>query len=155
MPRRTYSSTAISTCASSSCVSSRSSSATRKKARILAINTVTQVNIALLSLRGGRPQHADHHPGDAIPVLGFELELPAACCGDRVELRLAVVVGRAPRRGDPLLLHEPHEAEIDRALIDPQRLLRDLLDAAGNAVAMQRAHGVERLQHHEIERALQ
>jgi hypothetical protein len=43
----------------------------------------------------------------AMPVLGLEPELPTARGGDRVELRLAVVIGR------------------------------DRLDAAGNAVAIQ------------------
>jgi hypothetical protein len=40
-------------------------------------------------------------------------------------------------------------------LIELQHVLADLLDAAGDAVAVQRPHRHQRLQHHQIERALQ
>ena len=52
-------------------------------------------------------------------------------------------------------LHQPDQTEIDRALVHLQRVLAHLLDPARDAVPMHRPHGIERLQHHQIERALQ
>jgi hypothetical protein len=40
-------------------------------------------------------------------------------------------------------------------LIDDERLLADLLDPAGDAVAVERSHLLQRLEDHQVERALQ
>src|SRR6516225_7766590 len=72
-----------------------------------------------------------------------------------VEFRAALVVALAPMRGDPPPLLEAYERRIDRALIEVQQVVRHLLDPPGDAVPVRRAEGVERLQHHDIERPLQ
>ena len=103
-----------------------------------------------------QPQHPHHHARKSVPssaACGGQL-LPAGP-RDRVELRLAVVVRRAPARRDPAALLQAEQRGVDRALIELQDVLADLLDAPGDAVAVQRPHRVERLQHHQIERALQ
>ena len=102
-----------------------------------------------------RLQHAADDAGDAFPVLGLGFELRSSGFGNRVELCLAVVLGCPPLGGDPALLQEPHEAQINRPLIDDDRLLADLLDPTSDAVAVQRTHLLQRLEDHEIERALE
>jgi hypothetical protein len=52
-------------------------------------------------------------------------------------------------------IQEPHEAQINRSLINDDRLLSDLLNPTSDAVAVQRTHLLQRLEDHEIERALQ
>src|SRR5579872_1193730 len=99
-------------------------------------------------------QQTSDDAGDALPMFGFSGELFAAGLGNGVEPRLAVVLGYAPLRGNPALIYESHEAQIDSALIDLERILPDLLNAASNAVAVLRSHGVQGFQHHEIESAL-
>ena len=78
---------------------------------------------------------------------------PAA--GDGVVLRLAVVVGGAPLGGDPTALLEADERGVDGALVEEDFVAADLFDAAGDAVAVERAHGGEGLQDHEVEGALE
>jgi hypothetical protein len=86
-----------------------------------------------MALSLAQEQRAADHPGDPLPVLGFAPQLPSARGGDRIELRAAVVLGLSPFGADPALLYQPREAEIDRALVDAQRLLADLLDAQRQA----------------------
>jgi hypothetical protein len=50
---------------------------------------------------------------------------------------------------------EPHQGGVDSAFVQFQNVAARLLDAPGDAVAVLRSHGVERLQHHQIQRALQ
>ena len=87
--------------------------------------------------------------------VGLLRQLAAAGLRDGVELGFAVVLGGAPARRDPALMLKPHERRVDGALVQLQGVVADLLDAAGDAVSVQRPHAVERLQHHQIERALQ
>jgi hypothetical protein len=49
---------------------------------------------------------------------------------------------------------EPEEHGIERPLIHRQQVTADLLDAAGNPVAVQRAQDLERLEHHQRQRSL-
>ena len=100
------------------------------------------------------PQEARHHAGDALPVLRRRRQLPAAGPRDRVELRPSVVLGAAPRRRNPAAMLEAQERGVDGSLVQLQRVVADLLDAARDAVAVQGAHALERLQDHQIERAL-
>src|SRR5580698_9326339 len=88
-------------------------------------------------------QNFSDHAGDAFPVFGFGGELFLAALGDRVKLRFAIIFGDAPGSGDPLFLDETNQAEVDGALIDGEGFGADLLDAAGDAVAVHGAHGVE------------
>jgi hypothetical protein len=92
--------------------------------------------------------------GYPLPVLGFRDELFLAGLGDGVEPGLAIVLRYAPLRLDPFLLHQANQAEINGALVYLQRLFAHLLDAAGNAVAMQGSHGFKGPEDHQIERAL-
>ena len=100
-------------------------------------------------------KNAADHGGDAPPVLGFGVKLFAAGFGDGVEAGFAIVFGSAPLGGDPSLVEEANERGVDRALIDLERFFADLLDAAGDAVAVERAHGGESFEDHEVERALE
>src|SRR5262249_25379799 len=56
---------------------------------------------------------------------------------------------------DPALLLEPEERGIQRALVEVEDLARDLVQPLGDAVAVHAAEGIERLEHHEVEGALQ
>src|SRR5262249_9102827 len=65
------------------------------------------------------------------------------------------VVGYAPVARHEAALLEPHQRRIERAHVELQRAAGDLLDPLGNRVAVQRAERRQRLQHHEVERALE
>ncbi len=82
-------------------------------------------------------------------------ELAAARLGDGVELGLAIVARGAPFGLDPAALFETNEGGVDGALIEKNFVSADLLNAACDAVAVERAHGGEGLQDHEVESALQ
>jgi hypothetical protein len=56
--------------------------------------------------------------GEALPRVGLDGELLPAGAGELVELRLAVVVGRAPVRLDPTAALEAVERRVERALRD-------------------------------------
>ncbi len=73
----------------------------------------------------------------------------------RVELRLAVALGLAPRALDPALLFEPHQRGIERALIERQRMIRHLREPRRQPVGMLRSHRGQRAQDDEIEGALE
>jgi hypothetical protein len=49
---------------------------------------------------------------------------------------------------------EPHQGCVDRTFVELQDGIAHLLDAAGDTVAVLGTQGVERLQHHQVERAL-
>jgi hypothetical protein len=52
-------------------------------------------------------------------------------------------------------LLEADERGVDGALVEEDFVAADLLDAAGDAVAVETAHGVEGLEDHEVEGALE
>src|SRR5579863_6671459 len=55
----------------------------------------------------------------------------------------------------PFMLFNPYESRIDRALVEIQCFLRDLLEPAGDAVGMMRPHGDKGAEDQEVESALQ
>src|ERR1700733_1324512 len=93
-------------------------------------------------------QDAANYSGDPLPVFGFGIELLTARLGDGIKLGFSIVFGGAPGAGDPALVHQADQRGVNCALIDLQRFLADLFDAAGNSVTMLWAHGVESFQDH-------
>jgi hypothetical protein len=81
-------------------------------------------------------------------------QLPAAGGGDGVEARAAVVVAGAPVASDPAFLFEAEECGVDGALVERERARRRLLDAPGDAIAVQRAHRREGLEDHQVQGAV-
>jgi hypothetical protein len=53
------------------------------------------------------------------------------------------------------VLLQLQQGRVKRALIDAQLFVADLLDPARNLVSVERTHGIERLEDHQIERAMQ
>ena len=88
-------------------------------------------------------------------LLGLLVERPRAGLGDAVVLRLAIALGALPRALDPALLLEAHERRIQRALIEHERVVGDLLEARREPVGVLRPHRGERPQDDQIERAVQ
>src|SRR5262245_13056243 len=83
-----------------------------------------------------RQLHRDHEP---IPALRLLLQPATAGCGEAVVLGSAVVVRSAPFGLEQTLVLEPIQRGVERALLDRQRLVRDLLNAQQHAVAVQLA----------------
>ena len=100
-------------------------------------------------------QEPAHHAGNALPIACLRGQLLPAGAGDGVVLRFPVVVGGAPAGGDPAALLEAEERCVDRPLVELEDVLADLLDPPRDPVAVQRAHRIEGLQHHEVEGALE
>ena len=84
----------------------------------------------------------------------FRGELATAGGGDGVEAGAPVVVADTPGALDPGLLLEPEQRRIDGALVQRQAAVGDLLNPPGDAVAVERAHRRECLEHHQVERAV-
>ena len=90
-----------------------------------------------------------------MPVLSFGLEGSSAGLGEAVEAGAAIVVGRAPLGFDGAFLFEFQKHRIKSALVDGQEISTDLLDAAGESVAVEGAEDVESFEDHEGESALE
>ena len=81
-------------------------------------------------------QHAADHTGNPLPVLGFHRELLLAAPGDRIELRLAVVLRRSPLGGNPSPSLHAQQRGVDRTLIELENVAAHLLDAPRNSEPM-------------------
>src|SRR5919198_1661833 len=126
----------MSRCAATSRCISPSSCRREDSARTRERNTRSLVHIALPRVREAEQPPDD--AGDPMPVLGFGGQLLPAGFGDRVELRLAVVVGRAPARGDPAPLLQAKQRCVNGPLVELQHVVAYLLDAPRDAIPMQR-----------------
>src|SRR4051812_11484260 len=93
--------------------------------------------------------------GEAAPPFNLALQLAFAAPGDGVELRFAVALRPPPGSLDPALLLEADERGIQRALIEGERMVRDLRQARGQRIRMQRPHGRQGAQDDEVEGALE
>src|SRR5262245_11762702 len=107
------------------------------------------------SMSALRGEQATHHYGKTLPLVVLDFQLLRACFRDRVELRAAVVLGYAFFRLDPAAVLEAHERDVDRALVQNDLIAADLLDTAGDAVSVERAHGEQRAEDHEVQCALE
>src|SRR5262245_22751777 len=85
-----------------------------------------------------QPQQPAHHAGDSFPVLRLVGGLLPAGAGNGVVLCLSVGVGLAPGRRNPTALLEAEQRGIDRALIELEHVLADLLDAPRDPVTVKR-----------------
>jgi len=100
-------------------------------------------------------EEAGDDGGGLLPVLSFGLEGFAAGLGEVVEAGAAIVLGGAPLGFDGAFLFEFEEDWVESALIDGEEIAADLLDAAGEAVAVERAEDVESFEDHEGEGSLE
>src|SRR5688572_31779252 len=89
-----------------------------------------------------------------MPFAGFSGELLAPRGGERIELRATIVLGLAPLCSNEPLLLELEERRVQRAVVEAETVLARLLDAARDAVAVQRTKHVEGLENHQGEGAL-
>src|SRR5258705_9912378 len=71
-------------------------------------------------LQGGR-----HRGRQPVPTVHFLAEAPLSGGGERVELRAAVVVRRAPLGVEEPLVFEPVERRIEGSLFDQERAAGD------------------------------
>src|SRR5262245_36555506 len=96
--------------------------------------------------------HAADGVGHALPFPRFNRELTAARRGEAVIPGAAAELRDPPLGLDPALVLEAMEGRIQRALIDLQDVLGNLLDALGDGPAVQ---GIllQRAQNQQIERA--
>src|SRR4029077_20566869 len=90
-------------------------------------------------------EYAAHHTGQSLPASGVFRKLLAASFGERIKLGFAVVPRRAPLRGNPGALLQPDQRRVNGSLIQQHSVAADLLDAPGDAVAVQRPQSCERL----------
>src|SRR5215204_2194419 len=159
-PRRCESSAASSMCSRNSSrrsasfrprsePTSRCSHSRRLRIRVLLL-------FAIAPLRSGvAAQQRLHDRSHAIPGLLLSGQLAPASRRQRVEPRLAIGVSGAPvPLHEPALL-EPHQTGIQRAHVETQRSARHLLEPRCDRVPVLRAHRVQGLQYHQVERTLQ
>src|SRR6185437_8832537 len=81
-------------------------------------------------------------------------QMPASARGQLIEPCLAAGVADAPFGPDPFLLLQPVQRRIQRTLLHPQHLLRDLPQPLCDAVAVARPQRKD-LEDQEVERAWQ
>ena len=70
--------------------------------------------------------------GEALPLGDFGVELFASGPGQRIEAGAPVVLGCAPFGRNPALVLEAVQRRVERALLDAQQIIRNLLDALGD-----------------------
>src|SRR5262245_3912770 len=116
------------------------------------LGKIARSSTRLLSLLSEDPLHDRREP---LPRLRALFKMFQTSWRERVIPRLPVVVGRTPRRLDQAPLLETNQGCIDRALVQKNLIPADLLDPPGDAVAVLRPHCGERLENHQVERALQ
>src|SRR5262245_13001019 len=92
---------------------------------------------------------------ELIPRGLLHRELTPTGGGDAVEASAAAGLGDAPFPTHEATLLEPHEGGVERPHVELKGAARGLLESRGNRVPMERAERGDRLQHHQIERALQ
>ena len=93
--------------------------------------------------------------GHSLPLRRFVAQLALAGLREPVELRLTVVLDAAPPLGvDPPGPFEPMQRRVERALVHPQHVLGDLLDALRDGPPVHRACQ-QGAQDQQVERALQ
>src|SRR5207302_1361147 len=83
-------------------------------------------------------ERAPDREGDALPAFRLGLQLPAPGARQLVVLRAPLVLGVAPLGGEPTLFFQAIERGKQRAGLDDERAVRDLLDAAGDPEAVLR-----------------
>ena len=83
--------------------------------------------------------HAADGRGHALPLAGFDRQLPAPGWREPVVLRPPAQLRDGPLGVDPALVLEAMERRVERALVDLQDVLGDLLDALRDRPAVQRA----------------
>src|ERR1039458_5233697 len=152
MPARIWSSVSMARCEFNSSSRSESSSEARNQARKRATIRLSRASMELPPRT--ELQQSSNHARDSLPILRFGDKLFAAGFRDGIELGFPVVLRCAPLSSNPALLNKPDQAEINGPLIHEQRFLADLLDPAGDAIAVQRPHRVQGLQNHQIQGAL-
>ena len=84
--------------------------------------------------------------------LGLDRQLPAAGCGESVVLGPSAELRDGPLGFDPALVLEAMERRVERALVDLQDVLGDLLDAVRDRPAVHRV-GLQRPQNEQVEGA--
>src|SRR5208283_376598 len=101
-----------------------------------------------------RGQEAREDGGGLLPVVRFLFHLFAAGARQAVVLGAAIVFRRAPLGSDVALLFELQQRGVERAVVNEQAVAAGLLDAAGDAVAVERAEKLDGFQDHEGQGAL-
>src|SRR4029077_17578397 len=86
-----------------------------------------------------RTERRGHGVDQPLPAFGLRFQLAAARRGELVELRTPVVVRDAPLARQPPLVLQAKERRVERALLDQQRAVGDLLDPQQHAVSVQGA----------------
>src|SRR5258708_38787557 len=93
-------------------------------------------------------------PGNTSPSLGLDLELLSSLLGQAVVFRAAIVFRVSPKRGNPAFVFHAVQGREERARLDDESTLGDLLNSAGNAQSVHLAGG-QRFQDEQIQSTLQ
>ena|ERR1700729_2335259 len=83
-------------------------------------------------------QDCSHDVCQALPALGFDLELSSPLRCQPVEFCVAASLGRTPIGDKEILVFQAMESGVQRALLNLQRLFGDHLDSLRNRIAVNR-----------------
>src|ERR1700683_3571756 len=89
-----------------------------------------------------------------LPVPRFFFQLLLARARQLVKFRFPVVIRNAPLRRDEPFLFQLQQRRIQRSIIHRQQIAAGLLDPPRNPVPVHRPHSLQRLEHHQRQRAL-
>ena len=106
------------------------------------------------SLLCGGTENPRDGVGQRVPLVGFDIQLPAAFGRQSVELGAAVVLRGSALERDPATLDQAVQRRIQRALLDEQHIVRSLLNRLRDGVSVRRAQA-QGAKNQEIERALE
>src|SRR5215469_4012910 len=126
--------------------SSRSRSRSRRPGRMALRSRPSHLRIAQ-NLANARRQ--------PYPAFLFFGELFAAERRERIEARLAILLGHAPFRAYPTGLLHAMQRRVERALLDTQQLIGNKMDVGGNGVAEHALLPAQCFENQQHQRALQ
>ena len=93
----------------------------------------------MVNLLISRPlQDQSDRRGEPLPVCLFTLQVLFSGLRQGIIFGAPVILGLAPLGGDPVLLFQPVQRGVERALIDLQHVFRDLPDALRDGPAVHR-----------------
>jgi hypothetical protein len=99
--------------------------------------------------------YACHPLREPTPARFFLRKLLSTLRRERIKPRLAILLGLSPFRPNQAFLFEPVKRRVERALLDPQQVIRNPSNVGGDRVSMHPLARCQRLQDQQYECALE
>src|SRR5581483_11622999 len=89
-----------------------------------------------------------------LPIPGLALYLLLSSTREAVVLGATIIFGDSPLRSDVPFLLQLEKRRIERSIVHREQIAADLLNSPRDSISVQRAHALQRLEHHQSQRPL-